>query len=283
MSDDDIKATDFNEYRRLKRIKMGQRNTGCIWRNSPTPPPSPEQERGDGSSDEEAATDAHVSESPSSSSDSGRDASPAPRRRKGGKRKRSGAAGLRETAPTGAGDGAGDGVEVKEVDKELEAAEVSLFRSWLDVDRRIAEEEARLRVEQEEEEAVVGPVLPAGDARKAPGNYGGALLPGEGEAMAAFVQSGKRIPRRGEVGLTSDEIERFESLGYVMSGSRHSRMNAIRIRKENQVYSAEEKAALAMYNFEENKRKEQKILEDMKRLVARTMGPDVQPPPAGDD
>jgi len=52
--------------------------------------------------------------------------------------------------------------------------------------------------------------------------------------MAAYVQSGKRIPRRGEVGLRADEIERFESLGYVMSGSRHNRMNAIRIRKENQ-------------------------------------------------
>ena len=57
---------------------------------------------------------------------------------------------------------------------------------------------------------------------------------GEGAAMAAYVQSGKRIPRRGEVGLRADEIERFESLGYVMSGSRHNRMNAIRIRKENQ-------------------------------------------------
>jgi NF-kappa-B-activating protein C-terminal domain len=90
--------------------------------------------------------------------------------------------------------------------------------------------------------------------------------------MAAYVQSGKRIPRRGEVGLTSDQIEHFEELGYVMSGSRHSRMNAIRIRKENQVYTAEEKAALAMYNFEENKRKEEKILEGMKQLVDRTLG-----------
>lgn len=69
-------------------------------------------------------------------------------------------------------------------------------------------------------------------------------------AFMCTVQSGKRIPRRGEVGLTSNEIEKFEDLGYVMSGSRHSRMNAVRIRKENQIYSAEEKAALAMFNFE---------------------------------
>lgn len=90
--------------------------------------------------------------------------------------------------------------------------------------------------------------------------------------MAAYVQSGKRIPRRGEVGLTADEIVHFEDLGYVMSGSRHSRMNAVRMRKENQIYTAEEKAALAMYNFEENKKKEQKILSDLKMLVSRTLG-----------
>lgn len=46
----------------------------------------------------------------------------------------------------------------------------------------------------------MGPVLPDGEGGHAiPGSYGGALRPGEGEAMAAYVQSGKRIPRRGEV------------------------------------------------------------------------------------
>ena len=38
------------------------------------------------------------------------------------------------------------------------------------------------------------------------------------------------------------------------------------------MYTAEEKAALAMFNMEENKRKEQKILGDMQRLVQRTIG-----------
>ena len=36
------------------------------------------------------------------------------------------------------------------------------------------------------------------------------------------LQSGKRIPRRGEVGMSAEEIEQYEGLGYVMSGSRHS-------------------------------------------------------------
>ncbi|RIB02351.1 ras-induced vulval development antagonist-domain-containing protein [Gigaspora rosea] len=102
-------------------------------------------------------------------------------------------------------------------------------------------------------------------------DYGGALLAGEGSAMAAYVQEGKRIPRRGEIGLTSDEIQSFEDVGYVMSGSRHRRMNAVRIRKENQVISAEEKRALLLFNQEEKAKKENKIISDFRELVAEQM------------
>lgn len=98
-------------------------------------------------------------------------------------------------------------------------------------------------------------------------DYGDALLPGEGEAMAKYVKEGKRIPRRGEIGLTSDEISSFEDAGYVMSGSRHRRMEAVRLRKENQVYSADEKRALAMYNREEKAKRENKVLADFRELV----------------
>jgi hypothetical protein len=45
-----------------------------------------------------------------------------------------------------------------------------------------------------------------------------------------------RIPRRGEIGWSGEEIEGLENQGFVMSGSRHKRMNAVRIRKENQVW-----------------------------------------------
>jgi len=41
--------------------------------------------------------------------------------------------------------------------------------------------------------------------------------------MAAYIAEGKRIPRRGEIGLTSDEIAAYEKIGYVMSGSRFVR------------------------------------------------------------
>jgi hypothetical protein len=49
-----------------------------------------------------------------------------------------------------------------------------------------------------------------------------------------------------------------------------------KLRVYTQVYTAEEKAALAMYNFEENKKKEQKILADMQTLVQRTLGEDAE-------
>jgi hypothetical protein len=37
-------------------------------------------------------------------------------------------------------------------------------------------------------------------------NYGGALMPGEGAAIAQFVQKNMRIPRRGEVGTPSIQL-----------------------------------------------------------------------------
>ncbi|CAH2314997.1 Hypothetical predicted protein [Pelobates cultripes] len=102
-----------------------------------------------------------------------------------------------------------------------------------------------------------------------PLNYGHALLPGEGAAMAEYVKAGKRIPRRGEIGLTSDEIASFEKSGYVMSGSRHRRMEAVRLRKENQIYSADEKRALASFNQEERRKRENKILSSFREMVHR--------------
>lgn len=124
-------------------------------------------------------------------------------------------------------------------------------------------------------EPFVGPVpLPRAEGHI---SYGGALRPGEGDAIAQYVQQGKRIPRRGEVGLSAEEIQKFESLGYVMSGSRHQRMNAIRIRKENQVYSAEDKRALAMFNYEEKAKREAKVMVDLQRLVQKHIGQDMGP------
>ncbi|XP_071751271.1 NF-kappa-B-activating protein [Centroberyx gerrardi] len=121
------------------------------------------------------------------------------------------------------------------------------------------------------DEHLVGPEAPlthlSQDDR--PLDFGHALLPGEGAAMAEYVKAGKRIPRRGEIGLTSDEIANFEKSGFVMSGSRHRRMEAVRLRKENQIYSADEKRALASFNQEERRKRESKILSSFREMVYR--------------
>lgn len=119
---------------------------------------------------------------------------------------------------------------------------------------------------EDEEESVVGPEQKP-HTTLTHKEMGKALLPGEGAAMAAYVAEGKRIPRRGEIGLTSNEIESFEKVGYVMSGSRHRRMEAVRIRKENQIYSADEKRALAMFSKEERQKRENLILGQFKDMV----------------
>ena len=121
------------------------------------------------------------------------------------------------------------------------------------------------KVELEAEE--VGP-KPLPQVQLSAQDFGGALLPGEGQAMANYVAEGKRIPRRGEVGLEADEIQKYEDLGYVMSGSRHRKMNAVRMRKEGQIYSAEEKRALAMFNYEEKAKRENKILAEFRDMLA---------------
>jgi NF-kappa-B-activating protein C-terminal domain len=104
--------------------------------------------------------------------------------------------------------------------------------------------------------------------RAAP-SYGGALLPGEGQAIASFVQQNLRVPRRGEIGYGQTEIETFENSGYVMSGSRHAKMNAVRLRKENQVYSAEEQRALALITLEEKQQKEAELLQEFRNKLQK--------------
>lgn len=85
--------------------------------------------------------------------------------------------------------------------------------------------------------------------------------------MAAFAASGERIPRRGEIGLSSNEIEDYEQAGYVMSGSRHRRMNAVRMRKENQVISAEEKRGILKLQKEEKDKREGLIVNQFKEMI----------------
>uniref|UniRef100_A0A6G5ADP9 NF-kappa-B-activating protein C-terminal domain-containing protein n=1 Tax=Rhipicephalus microplus TaxID=6941 RepID=A0A6G5ADP9_RHIMP len=147
--------------------------------------------------------------------------------------------------------------ESEQSDTEKSKAGNSEFEMWVD---------KRRENNFDDDDEIIGP-LPKQHVQLSAKDYGKALLPGEGAAMAAYVAEGKRIPRRGEIGLTSNEIESFESVGYVMSGSRHRRMEAVRLRKENQIYSADEKRALAMFNREERQKRETKILSQFKEVI----------------
>ena len=133
--------------------------------------------------------------------------------------------------------------------------------------------EAVLPQQQQDSSDDEGPMpLPEGQqAQQSEADYGKALRPGEGAAIAAYVQKNMRVPRRGEIGLKSTEIEKFEAAGYVMSGSRHARMNAVRIRKENQVYSAEEKRALALITFEEKQQSENKTMAQFRDMLTKRL------------
>lgn len=97
--------------------------------------------------------------------------------------------------------------------------------------------------------------------------YGDRLLPGEGAAMAAYVRDGKRIPRRGEIGYNGDKIASLEKAGYVMSGARHDTMDAVRQRKESQVYSAEDKRSHLRQQAEERAKKEAEVIAQFREMV----------------
>ncbi|MBW0562861.1 hypothetical protein O181_102576, partial [Austropuccinia psidii MF-1] len=127
----------------------------------------------------------------------------------------------------------------------------------------VIEETRKSESDEEDSDMVeVGPMPynPVTGKAMDPKEFGRALRPGEGSAMAAFIEAGERIPRRGEIGLTGCQIEKFENAGYVMSGSRHRRMNAVRIRKENQVISAEEKRGILKMQAEEKAKREGQII-----------------------
>ncbi|XP_063982428.1 NKAP family protein CG6066 [Diachasmimorpha longicaudata] len=155
---------------------------------------------------------------------------------------------------------------------ESESSDESETLEWVEKDK-LSEKPKRRRTSSSDDsgdDGIVGPMQKQHVTLSAK-DFGKALLPGEGAAMAAFVAEGKRIPRRGEIGLTSDEIASYESVGYVMSGSRHRRMEAVRIRKENQIYSADEKRALAMFSKEERQKRENLILGQFREMVTQKL------------
>ena len=160
----------------------------------------------------------------------------------------------------------------KKKKKSSSSSESDSEEEWVEKDVMDAVADNRKKNKQGDSDSdsdkdLIGPSLPK-KVQLSHKDLGTQLLKGEGEAMAAYIAEGKRIPRRGEIGLTSDEITTYEEDGWVMSGSRHRRMEAVRLRKENQIYSADEKRALAMFSKEERVKRENKILGQFREMVS---------------
>lgn len=225
------------QSRRFEREVIGTEGVAAVWGRSP---------RDDESGSDSSKKKKHKKSSKKKSSKKSKKKKSKSKKKKSKKRKES------SSSDSSSSDSEG---EDKWVEKNVEKAAASTSKP-----------SRRSHDDENEDGEEFGPLSKNSQALNQK-DFGRALLPGEGAAMASYVIDGKRIPRRGEIGLTSDEIETFESVGYVMSGSRHRRMEAVRIRKENQIYSADEKRALAMFSREERQKRENKILSQFKEMV----------------
>lgn len=140
--------------------------------------------------------------------------------------------------------------------------------------KKLAEEEEAYSQEEEQADAAVSKEKSSIEEEerrskeKTPSTkYDAPLLPGEASAILPYIQSGRRIPRRGEIGLTSESIERFERAGYVMSGSRNAYMTAMRMKKENAVMSVEEEKRLLKLSIEAKKKHEEGVVASFRSII----------------
>lgn len=256
------------EGRRVQREIIGEEGTPTVWNKSPPRPDSSDDEEVKRLKEKLAKKKKSKKKSSSSSKKKKKKSSSKKskkRSKKSSKKRKKRGSSSEDTSssddPSSSSSSSSDSEDAEEVWVEKTAK--------MDLDKRSKSGTSR----NDDEEEEVGPVVKQtqGLSHK---DFGHALLPGEGAAMAAFIAEGKRIPRRGEIGLTSDEIANFEDVGYVMSGSRHRRMEAVRIRKENQLYSADEKRALAMFSKEERQKRENKILTQFREMVHSKLNKD---------
>ncbi|XP_066267966.1 NF-kappa-B-activating protein-like [Branchiostoma lanceolatum] len=271
----DDQQTAFMERRREERERIGMMGAPEIWGRSPDHP-DPDSDVNSPQEDSE-----NSSSSGSDSEDKKRKKKKKSKKRKSKKRKKRRSSDSSDDSDDSSDDSSDSEEEIKKKkskkrkhkkkskkSKKIKKKKKQVSSSSSDSDSDSEEEVTYVERKRTLSTEMIGPdPLTSGGAAGGLTNYGHALLPGEGAAMAAFVQDGKRIPRRGEIGLTSDEIQTFEDSGYVMSGSRHRRMEAVRLRKENQIYNADEKRALANFNQEERSKRENKIMGSFRELI----------------
>uniref|UniRef100_A0A8D8J9Q4 UPF0396 protein CG6066 n=2 Tax=Culex pipiens TaxID=7175 RepID=A0A8D8J9Q4_CULPI len=258
-SGNDVMNEEFMQSRRLQREVIGEEGVASIWADSPSPR-EPSDDEKDKAAEKAKKASKKKKKKGSDRKDKKKKKSSKKHRKKDkhSKKKKKKKGSSSDSSSSSSSDG--------EAEEE-----------WVEKDKsgglaRAGSSKGATAVGEDDGTEIVGPVKNSGNLSLK--DLGRALLPGEGAAMAAYVTEGKRIPRRGEIGLTSDEIANFEDVGYVMSGSRHRRMEAVRIRKENQIYSADEKRALAMFSKEERQKRENKILSQFKEMISAKLASD---------
>lgn len=261
---------DFMQSRRLQREIIGEEGAPMAWAQSPPPQDSSDDDKEkavDKKASKKAAKKAKNKKKKSSDKKEKKKKKSSKKHRKKEKQSKKKKKKVSSSEDSSSSSSSSEGSE------EDEWVEKSMVGKKSVSAKAGSSKEMATTVEDElGGDGVVGPIKTSGNLSLK--DLGRALLPGEGAAMAAYVTEGKRIPRRGEIGLTSDEIANFEDVGYVMSGSRHRRMEAVRIRKENQIYSADEKRALAMFSKEERQKRENKILSQFKEMVTAKLASD---------
>lgn len=243
-------SDDYFDYRRVQRQQITEEGVAELWAVSPT---HPLEDSDVGNTDDEKKSKVSNRDREDGSHSSDNEKKRKKRKKEKKKKHKKEKKKRKKEKKKAAKRKVSNSSSVSDSESDLEEEDLKWIERRKDSDGEMIEE-------------VVGP-LPKPQVTLSKKDYGKALLPGEGAAMAAYVAEGKRIPRRGEIGLTSDEIEKFEDVGYVMSGSRHRRMEAVRLRKENQIYSADEKRALAMFSKEERQKRENKILTQFRDIV----------------
>lgn len=261
----DGQITDFFERRRIDRERLGAVGAPEVWGASP----SPSEVESDGD-EAEGSGDSASSDGSSEEDRKKKRKKRSSKKKKHKKHKKKGKKARKEKKSR---------KRKKKVETDVsdssEESGTEDEEKWVEVSKGPSTVSSKLSTavphsDSSDDDVGPKPFAPA-TAGLSHADFGRALLPGEGAAMAAYIAEGKRIPRRGEIGLTSEEIDQFENSGYVMSGSRHRRMEAVRLRKENQIYSADEKRALATFNHEERAKRETKILSQLREMVRKKM------------
>jgi len=91
----------------------------------------------------------------------------------------------------------------------------------------------------------------------------------EGVNFSEHIRGGKRIPLRGQEGMSLDQIDAFERAGYRMSGRSKRQTEARAMRAERKVYTQEEKRMLEKVSRDDRVKAQQDKLDAFKHQALK--------------